>query len=244
MFEDLRQEFDYILIDARTGITDSSRIITAQLPDILVFLFTANEQSFLGASNVARRAADAQNALAIDRSRLLLLPVPARFEIQLEHKISAWWRDRFARDLAEFYEPWAFLNAPAERLVQATTIPYVPFWSFGERLSVVEDLSADPLGVNYSLENIAALLAHRLGQTRLLLESRDEFVSSARRLAQRRDKSHILGVRKPFPQGCRCRCRAEAKLTSPRSSDAFFLRSGHERPITRNVAQQSVKRGD
>ena len=80
MFEELRQEYDYVLIDARTGVTDFSGIITAQLPDILAFMFTSNEQSFNGATDVARRAVDARNELTIDRSRLLLLPIPARFE--------------------------------------------------------------------------------------------------------------------------------------------------------------------
>ena len=187
MFKELRQEYDYVLIDARTGVTDFSGIITAQLPDILAFLFTSNEQSFKGATDIARRAVEARNELNIDRSRLLLLPIPARFEIQFEHEISSQWQERFAKELKEFYEPWTTPDIDHERLVQSTTIPYVPIWSFGERLSVAVDSSTDPFSINYSLETIAALLAHRLGQTRLLLDSRDEFVSSARRVAQKQD---------------------------------------------------------
>ena len=188
-FEELRHDYDYVLIDARTGVTDFSGIITAQLPDILAFLFTSNEQSFEGATDVARRAVEARNGLTIDRSRLLLLPIPARFEIQFEHTISSWWQKRFATGLKVFYEPWTTPDIDHERLVQSTTIPYVPIWSFGERLSVAVDSSTDPLSINYSLETIAALLAHRLDQTRLLLDSRDEFVSSARRVAQKQDQT-------------------------------------------------------
>ena len=190
MFEELRQEYDYVLIDARTGVTDFSGIITAQLPDILAFLFTSNEQSFEGATDIARRAVEARNELTIARSRLLLLPIPARFEIQFENKISSWWQKRFATELKEFYEPWNTPDIDHERLVQSTTIPYVPIWSFGERLSVVVDSSTDPLSINYSLETIAALLAHRLSQTRLLIDSRDEFVSSAQRVAQKQDQTN------------------------------------------------------
>lgn len=189
MFDELRQEYDYILIDARTGVTDFSGIITAQLPDILAFMFTSNEQSFQGATNVARRAVDARNELSVDRSRLLLLPIPARFEIQFEHNISTRWQERFARDLKEYYQAWTPQDSDHARIVQSTTIPYVPIWSFGERLSVVEDSSTDSLSINYSLETLAALIAHRLGQTHLLLDSRDEFVSSARRIAQTKDES-------------------------------------------------------
>ena len=191
MFDELRQEYDYVLIDARTGVTDFSGIITAQLPDILAFMFTSNEQSFQGATDVARRAVDARNELSVDRSRLLLLPIPARFEIQFEHKISTWWQERFASDLKEYYQPWIPQDTDHARIVQSTTIPYVPIWSFGERLSVVEDSSTDSLSINYSLETLAALIAHRLGKTHLLVDSRDEFVASARRIAQTKDEGRF-----------------------------------------------------
>ena len=184
IFEHLRQEYDFILIDSRTGVTDFSGITNSQLPDILVFLFTSNEQSLEGAIEIVRRAVDERNRLPLDRSRLFLLPIPSRFEAQLEHELSTTWKKRFSKELREFYEAWTRPNSNYEQLCQLTTIPYVPIWSFGERLAVVEDSSNDPLSVTYSLETIAALLAHRLDQTLLLLDSRDDFVSSARRIAQ------------------------------------------------------------
>ncbi len=184
MFDELRDQYDFVLIDARTGVTDFSGIVTAQLPDILAFLFTANEQSLGGATTVAKKAAAIRNDIAIDRSHLLLLPIPARFETQVEHYISATWRNRFASELANFYEGWAHRDVPSEKLVQASTIPYVPYWSFGERIATVDDNNFDSSSINYSMENLAALLAHRLGQTRLLVESRDEYVAAARRLGR------------------------------------------------------------
>ncbi|RWX19234.1 TIR domain-containing protein [Rhizobium leguminosarum] len=192
MFDELRSEYDFILIDSRTGVTDFSGIVTAQLPDILAFLFTANEQSLGGATSVAKRAVSIRNDLAIDRSRLLLLPIPARFESQVEHIISQNWRSRFASALVTFYDGWANKELPIERLIQAATIPYVPFWSFGERISVIEDPIADTSSINFSMENIAALLAHKLGQTRLLIESRDEYLGAARRLAGRSQNSSVF----------------------------------------------------
>ena len=189
LFATLRQEYDFILIDARTGVTDFSGITNAQLPDILVFLFTSNEQSFEGAKDVARRAVAERNRLQLDLSRLFLLPIPARFEVQFEHKLSTSWQRRFGHELREFYESWTDPRTNYQQLSQLTTIPYVPIWSFGERLAVLEDTSRDPLSIVYSLETIAALLAHRLDHTRLLLDSRDDFVASARRITQREDQT-------------------------------------------------------
>lgn len=51
--EGMREEYDYILIDSRTGVSDTSGICTVQMPDDLVVCFTANHQSLEGALAVA-----------------------------------------------------------------------------------------------------------------------------------------------------------------------------------------------
>jgi MinD-like ATPase involved in chromosome partitioning or flagellar assembly len=79
--DDWTNHFDFVLVDARTGITDFSGLLTAQLPDILAFLFTANYQSLDGVCNVVDRAAVARGRLPYDRSSFFALPLPARFEV-------------------------------------------------------------------------------------------------------------------------------------------------------------------
>ena len=60
LFEDLREQWyrivkpDYVLIDSRTGHTDSSGICTRQLPDSVVILFFPNEQNLRGLTQVVR----------------------------------------------------------------------------------------------------------------------------------------------------------------------------------------------
>ena len=44
------QDYDFVLIDSRTGITDIGGICTAQLPDILVTMFTANDRACAASS--------------------------------------------------------------------------------------------------------------------------------------------------------------------------------------------------
>jgi cellulose biosynthesis protein BcsQ len=62
-FEDLKQQwreqqFDYVLVDSRTGHTDVGGICTRQLPDAVVLMFFPNEQNLLGLEDVARNIRD------------------------------------------------------------------------------------------------------------------------------------------------------------------------------------------
>ena len=43
--EDIKEEYDFILIDSRTGITDIGDVCTVIMPDLLVTLFTSNYQN-------------------------------------------------------------------------------------------------------------------------------------------------------------------------------------------------------
>ena len=58
LFEDLKKQWnravrpDYVLIDSRTGHTDTCGICTRQLPDSVVVLFFPNEQNLRGLTEV------------------------------------------------------------------------------------------------------------------------------------------------------------------------------------------------
>ena len=60
LFEDLKEQWkrlfepDYVLIDSRTGHTDTCGICTRQLPDAVVILFFPNEQNLRGLTRVVR----------------------------------------------------------------------------------------------------------------------------------------------------------------------------------------------
>lgn len=60
LFEDLRKQWsqtiepDYVLIDSRTGHTDTSGICTRQLPDSVVVLFFPNDQNLRGLAQVVQ----------------------------------------------------------------------------------------------------------------------------------------------------------------------------------------------
>src|SRR5262249_44830454 len=71
------------------------------------------------------------------------------------------WRTRFARELAPFYD-WIPKEETPERVLDYLKIPYVAFWSFGERLPVLEEEVDNPKKLAYSYGIVARLLDSKL----------------------------------------------------------------------------------
>ena len=192
--EELRTEwkevFDFVLIDSRTGVTDTGGICTVQLPDILVAFVSTNTQSLQGTLDVVRRAKVRRGDLPFDRGALLVLPVLTRLETRTEYNLVQEWTDTIARDFHSLYAEWAHREVKIPDLIKHTRIPYVPYWSFGEKLPVVEKGTTDPEDIGFALETLTALVAHRLQDTNLLVRNRDSYVASVGAVST-----------KPLPQG-------------------------------------------
>ena len=78
--ERLRTEYDFILIDSRTGLSDTAGICTVQMPDDLFVCFTLNQQSIYGAAAVAQSALS-QRRRPDGSPSLNVWPVPTRVEL-------------------------------------------------------------------------------------------------------------------------------------------------------------------
>jgi MinD-like ATPase involved in chromosome partitioning or flagellar assembly len=174
------QEFDFVLIDSRTGVTDIGGICTVQLPDVVAFLFTPNSQSVKGSLEIIERAEAQREKLPIDRSRLLALPVVTRWEANVELELSRTWLTMLALALEPSFSSWAHKSLPQGALLNHARLPYVPRWSFGEELPVVKEGTADQLSLGYALETLAALIANRLEHTDLLVANRQSYVDAAK----------------------------------------------------------------
>jgi cellulose biosynthesis protein BcsQ len=175
-----KSRYDFILVDSRTGVSDIGGITTIQLPDLVALMFTANEQSIAGSLDVARTAQAQRRALSIERADLVVVPIVSRFEGRVEKKIADEWLARIAKDFAPFYARWAHESVRSEHLLTFLRVPYVPYWSFGEKLPVLEEGTRDPETIGYSLETIAALFANGLAGTDVMISNRDTYVATAR----------------------------------------------------------------
>jgi cellulose biosynthesis protein BcsQ len=177
--DDWKKSYDFILIDSRPGITDLGGICTIHLPDVLVLLLTPTEQALRGALDVARKAAIARQKLPHERLRVPVIPVPSRFDTTAEYSISKEWLDRFASELSELFADWLPTSVSRRDLLEVMKLPYVSYFSFGEKLPVLEQGTIDPTGLGYAYENLAALLANDLNEVDLLMEDRSAFLRAA-----------------------------------------------------------------
>jgi WD40 repeat protein/energy-coupling factor transporter ATP-binding protein EcfA2 len=139
MRNEWKDKYNFVFVDSRTGISDIGGICTIHLPDVLVLMSTTSHSGIEGAADVMRRARAAQATLPVDRGRLIGVPVASRDEARTEYKQAKKWQNIFIEALGGFYLDWLPKNKTPQEALQLLRIPYIPYWSFGEPLPVVEE---------------------------------------------------------------------------------------------------------
>ncbi|MDT0569415.1 FxSxx-COOH system tetratricopeptide repeat protein [Streptomyces sp. DSM 3412] len=128
--EEMAAHYDYVLIDSRTGVTDSSGICTVLLPDHLVLGFVYNVQNIRGSAQVARAVAKGA------RRPVRVLPVPMRVEDAERERLEIS-RDR-AREVFGGHLSW-MEESRVERYWGDVEIPYKTFYAYEEIVAPVGD---------------------------------------------------------------------------------------------------------
>ncbi|HEX8313053.1 MAG TPA: tetratricopeptide repeat protein [Chthoniobacteraceae bacterium] len=161
--------YDYVLIDSRTGLSDAAGICTIQLPDILVLMFSANEQSVDGSHSVATAVRRNRSSLPYDRAFLPIIPILSRFDEKEESDRAADWKKRIALKFDAFFRDWLPRRVDPQKMLAWTCLPYVPRYSFGEALAVKEQGTSEPQLLGYYYYVLFRLLATRLREVRSIL---------------------------------------------------------------------------
>ncbi|GHE65805.1 FxSxx-COOH system tetratricopeptide repeat protein [Streptomyces capitiformicae] len=130
MREEMAARYDYVLIDSRTGVTDSSGICTVLLPDHLVLGFVYNLQNIRGSAHVARAVTRGA------RRPIRLMPVPMRVEDAERERLEIS-RDR-AREVFGGHLSWVD-EGDVERYWGDVEIPYKTFYAYEEIVAPVGD---------------------------------------------------------------------------------------------------------
>jgi len=155
--QNLRSEYDYVLIDSRTGLSDTSGICTVHMPDELVICFTLNKQSILGAAAAAGSAFE-QRMTPKREPGIRIWPVPTRVENSERERVEQGRdgvRERFKRFI--YHIPAAQRNA----YWGSVEVPYQPYFAFEEVLAVLADRKFQTGSLLGSFESLAACLTDR-----------------------------------------------------------------------------------
>jgi len=147
---DMKANYDYALIDSRTGLSDVADICTVHLPDILVDCFTLSDQSIEGAALIARSVDQRYH----DRN-IKILPVPMRLDQGEKEKLDA--GKALARALFDHF-PSGMSEEEANAYWASVEIPYQPFYAFEESLAAFGDTPGSPLSLLASFERLTAAI--------------------------------------------------------------------------------------
>jgi tetratricopeptide (TPR) repeat protein/cellulose biosynthesis protein BcsQ len=165
--ERLTCDYSYVLVDSRTGISDVAGVCTMLLPEKLVVVFTPNRQSLLGLQDLIRRATKYRRQ-SDDLRPLIVLPLPSRIDLS-EKDLQQWWRSSDKIE-AVAYQPLfeqLFKDVYDLRTCDLSTyfdevrIQHFPFYSYGEKIAVLQAGESDRLSLARSYETFTTWLADR-----------------------------------------------------------------------------------
>lgn len=152
--ERARAAYDWVLVDSRTGVSDTAGICTVQMPDAIVVCFTYNNQSIKGCAAVAAQARGKQAEVAQQRRRAaggtMLADTPAPYRVfPVPMRVDAGESDRLALRQAYARETFAPLldhlagRDPADYWA-AVEVPHRVFYAYEEVLAPFKDDARDP----------------------------------------------------------------------------------------------------
>lgn len=169
--EQMRQEYDYILIDSRTGVSDAPGICTVQMPDVLAVCFTLNHQSIEGAAAVATSVYEQRRK---SEPGIRIFPVPMRVDSGEKDKLEL--RREYARKQFERFP----VHIPHDKRFDywgEVEVIYVPYYAYEEILAPFGDKRGQTVSLLGSVERLTAYLTQDDLQgevTRLLGPHEDE----------------------------------------------------------------------
>ena len=144
-----RNSFDIVLIDSRTGVSDSAGVCTVQLPDLLVLTFVYNRQSIDGTAAVARSIHRQRSHL---KRPITFYPTPTRVEDKGEaaharrHAVHRM-RKLFNRSVEDL-----------DRELRLNEIRHYPWCAFEEKLAVFEEDPAERGSLLQEMHGLASRL--------------------------------------------------------------------------------------
>jgi hypothetical protein len=180
----LKERFRYVLIDSRTGLTDTSGICTQHIPEKLAAVFALNHQNVDGTLEVIRKIAAFRRA-SVNPAPLIVFPLPSRVATDRSMPRYKWreggdfdgeilpgYRHQFEtlfRELHALVPEECDLKAYFTRV----EVPQDSDYAFGEKIAVLQD-TTDPKAPGHVFAEFARRLVELDAPWQLLPEERAE----------------------------------------------------------------------
>ncbi len=156
----LKSRYDYVLIDSRTGYTDSSGICTMILPEKVVLVFTPNSQSLNGVVELMKRASD-YRLRSSDLRSLMFYPLPSRIE-NAEKELREKWRtgkNGYQPTFEDiFNQVYGLGKIDLNHYFNEIQIQHEPKFAYGEQIAVLNEKSKDRLSLSESYNKFLSRL--------------------------------------------------------------------------------------
>jgi formylglycine-generating enzyme required for sulfatase activity/cellulose biosynthesis protein BcsQ len=196
--ERLAERYRYVLIDSRTGVTDTSGICTMLMPERLVAVFTPNRQSVMGVLELIRRATNYRRQ-SDDLRPLVVFPLPSRIEAAEPQLREDWRKGNQGSEIIGyqsqfeelFKEVYDLPECNLEAYFNEVQIQHIPRYAYGEEIAVLIERGGDRLSLARSYESFT----ERLVTLTSPWESREEEDVEGRRVVQR-DREHLPQAKK------------------------------------------------
>ena len=127
--EKMRADYDYVLIDSRTGVSDTSGICTVQMPDAVVVCYTLNNQGIKGSAAVAHSIYEQR----LRKGReIAIFPVPMRVEPFEKTKLDL--RREYSKKMFELF-PAHLPPQSRAQFQEDVQVKYLPYYAYEEILA-------------------------------------------------------------------------------------------------------------
>lgn len=158
--DNLARHFRHVLVDSRTGRTDSAGICTTLLPRKLVVVFTPNRQSLEGVQALVQRATAYRRSHEDEQRPLLVYPLPSRIEMGDSEQRAQWRRGDARRGIAGYQPIFERLLGECYGLHQLSLDSYFDevqlqqtrTFAYGEQLAVRIDQGGDRFSLTRTFE--------------------------------------------------------------------------------------------
>ena len=151
------EEYQYVLIDSRTGETDTSGICTMIMPEKLVVVFAPNRQSTIGVLDLSEQALNYRYE-SDDLRHLGIFPLPSRIEMS-EKILRKDWRENteygYQPRFERLFQKINNNRCDLEEYFNEVRIQHDPFYSYGEEIAVLNESGDESLSLSRSYRTFA-----------------------------------------------------------------------------------------